>query len=62
VIALAVALPLFVGLLLLLSWHLQLIAANKTTIEYQEVRIDLYSSGQLVPHCAMLFLGGGGRL
>lgn len=32
-----VALPLTIGLLLLLIWHVQLIMVNKTTIEYQEV-------------------------
>lgn len=37
-IAFGVALPLTIGLLLLFVWHLQLVAVNKTTIEYQEVR------------------------
>lgn len=35
-VAFAVALPLTVGLLMLLSWHVHLVMCNKTTIEYQE--------------------------
>lgn len=37
-LAFAVALPLTIGLLMLLGWHIHLVVANKTTIEYQEVR------------------------
>ncbi len=34
--AFAIALPLTLGLLILLVWHVQLVYENKTTIEYQE--------------------------
>ncbi|KAG2501938.1 hypothetical protein HYH03_000436 [Edaphochlamys debaryana] len=34
--AFMLALPLAIGLLLLFVWHVQLVMANKTTIEYQE--------------------------
>lgn len=37
-LAFAMALPLAIGLLLLLGWHIQLTLSNKTTIEHQEVR------------------------
>lgn len=32
-----VAFPLTIGLMVLFVWHVQLVAENKTTIEYQEV-------------------------
>ncbi|KAG2445217.1 hypothetical protein HYH02_008685 [Chlamydomonas schloesseri] len=35
-VAFMLALPLTIGILLLLIWHVQLIMVNKTTIEYQE--------------------------
>mmetsp|Transcript_19112 Transcript_19112/g.32819 ORF Transcript_19112/g.32819 Transcript_19112/m.32819 type:complete len:343 (+) Transcript_19112:208-1236(+) len=35
-IAFMIALPLAVGIILLLAWHVHLIITNKTTIEYQE--------------------------
>lgn len=34
----AMALPLSIGLVMLLGWNLYLLLANKTTIEYHEVR------------------------
>ena len=36
-LAFFVALPLTIGLLMLLGWHVHLVLHNKTTIEYQEV-------------------------
>lgn len=36
-IAFALALPLTIGLGMLLAWHIQLVLTNKTTIEFQEV-------------------------
>lgn len=36
-IAFALALPLTIGLGMLLAWHVQLVLTNKTTIEFQEV-------------------------
>ncbi|MEW5297116.1 MAG: hypothetical protein WDW36_000344 [Sanguina aurantia] len=35
-IAFALALPLTIGLAMLLAWHIQLVLTNKTTIEFQE--------------------------
>jgi palmitoyltransferase len=37
-VAFTVGLPLTLGLVMLLVWHVQLVLSNKTTIEYQEVR------------------------
>lgn len=36
-LAFFIALPLTLGLLMLLIWHVQMVASNKTTIEYREV-------------------------
>jgi hypothetical protein len=36
IVAFLIALPLSVGLMLLLGWHVQLVLSNKTTIEYRE--------------------------
>ena len=37
-LAFMMALPLMIGLLMLLGWHVHLTLNNKTTIEWQEVR------------------------
>ncbi len=39
VVAFMIAFPLTIGLMVLFVWHVQLVAENKTTIEYQEVRM-----------------------
>ena len=36
IIAFLISLPLTVGLVMLLAWHVQLVLTNKTTIEYRE--------------------------
>jgi palmitoyltransferase len=36
-VAFTIALPLTLGLVMLLVWHIQLVLSNRTTIEYQEV-------------------------
>lgn len=36
ILAFLIALPLTVGLVMLLGWHIQLVLSNKTTIEYRE--------------------------
>jgi hypothetical protein len=38
--AFALALPAAMGLIMLLGWHVHLALANKTTIEYQEVKLQ----------------------
>jgi hypothetical protein len=54
-----VALPLAIGILMLLGWHLHLIAANKTTIEHSEVRplpVTACARGAQKLSCGCLFV------
>lgn len=53
VVAFAVAMPLTVGLLMLLAWHVQLLLTNKTTIEHQEgvtAHLRAAVTGEVVEH------------
>jgi len=53
--AAAIALPTSIAVLMLLVWHIRMVAQNKTTIEHAEVRQQLTFRG---PAAALAMAGG----